>query len=136
MGKMLYELEREGAAAFHTGARTNQLIEPLPRTISQNEPWLVNLRTGAIERNSPLMTSLGDTIYKEYDPTDAEIASMNAGARVLVSREVHARLQAGEVDDPVIIVPAEVRRVARQAAAAKRRAVGNDLGERPAHLAP
>ncbi len=89
-------LQREGAAALAQSADAKRLIEAIPRTISAHERWLVNMTSGRVELASPLMLPLGDTIYKEYEPTQDELHALRKGAAVTVSRNMLSRLSAPE----------------------------------------
>jgi hypothetical protein len=80
MTKLAFELTREGAAALQ--AQQQRLIEPLPRRISLDVTWLVNTVTGYIELNSEMLCDLGDTIYREFDPSTEQLARLKAGQRV------------------------------------------------------
>ena len=95
-GTTQFMLQREGAAAFAQSAEAKRLIEAIPRTISAHERWLVNMTTGRVELASPLMLPLGDTIYKEYEPTQDELQALRKGAAVTVSRNMISRLSAPE----------------------------------------
>jgi hypothetical protein len=118
MAKTLFEVERDGAEAFRRSKESNRLIEPLPRRLDLADPWVVNLNTGAIEANGPIMVELGDTIYTEYDPTDEELEALRAGRRVRVSPAMLARLKSGEyAEAPKIIVPVSVKAEQRAARA-------------------
>lgn len=90
-------IERDGAGqmASQIDETTGRgLIEPVPRVISSHEQWLVNLGTGRIETASPLMLSLGDTIYVEYEPTEDEVRRLKRGQAVSVTMQMLARLKA------------------------------------------
>ncbi len=95
-GTTQFMLQREGAAAFAQSAEAKRLIEAIPRTISAHERWLVNMTSGRVELASPLMLPLGDTIYKEYEPTQEELHALRKGAAVTVSRNMLSRLSSPE----------------------------------------
>jgi hypothetical protein len=91
-------LQREGADAV---AASNRLIEPVPRRLSGLEEWLVHMPTGRIERASPMMLELGDTIYTEYEPTGDELQALRAGHVVYVTKQLLARLRSTDDEQSV-----------------------------------
>ena len=93
-GRTAMLVQRAGAEDL--AKANNRLIEPLPRTISAHERWLVNLTTGRIEVASPMMLTLGDTIYIEYEPTPEEVAALKQGQAVTVTRQMLTRLRSAE----------------------------------------
>lgn len=100
-GKTEFLIQREGADAYAASAESKRLIEAIPRKISSNEKWLVNMTTARIEMASPMMLELGDTIYVEYEPTQDELVALKAGKSVTVSRTMLARLRSGEATSVV-----------------------------------
>ena len=115
-GKTTYLVQREGADAFMRSPDAARRIEPLPRTISATERWLVNVNTGRIEMASPLMRALGDVAFVEYEPTAAEVDALRQGKAVVVSATMLARLknpgQANVADR--LELPAEVAEQVRR----------------------
>jgi hypothetical protein len=68
-----------------TTIKNKRLLELPPRLISHRVKWILNLTTMAIEANSPLAATLGDTCYEEYEPTREELAQLAAGQQVFAS---------------------------------------------------